>query len=386
MVKQPLSSSSPTGRLQSDVSNLVTLFLAGDVMTGRGVDHVLPHPCDPQLYESYVKSAADYVALAERTNGPIPRPVDFAYVWGDALAELDRRRPQVRLINLETAITTNSEPEPKGINYRMNPKNAPVINAAKVDCCTIANNHILDWGRLGLLETLETLTSVGVTSVGAGRNLQEAAAPTIVPLPRGRVIVLAFASPTSGVPPMWAATQSSAGLNFLPDLTPQAVEAIAAQVQANKTPGDIVVVSLHWGGNWGYEVPRKQIDFAHQLVDQADVDIIFGHSSHHPKAMEVHNGRLILYGCGDFINDYEGIGGYEEFRGDLVLMYFATVRKADGALDQLTMVPLQIRNFQLNHTERSDTEWLRAVMNREAAEFGARVHLAADNTLALERN
>jgi len=384
MVRAFTVSSSATALLPSGPSNRVTLFLAGDVMTGRGIDQMLPHPCDPQLFESYASSASDYVALAERANGPIPRPMDFAYVWGDALAELDRRRPQVRLINLETAVTTSAEPEPKGINYRMNPKNAPIINAARVDCCSIANNHIQDWGKRGLLQTLHTLTSVGVKGVGAGRNHQEAAAPAILPVPRGRVIVLAFASPTSGVPRTWAATQSRAGLNFLPDLTPQAVETIAAQVQADKIPGDIVVVSLHWGENWGYEIPHEQIAFAHQLVDQAGVDIIFGHSSHHPKAMEVHKGRLILYGCGDFIDDYEGIRGYEAFRDDLVFMYFPTVRQADGALDRLTMVPLQIRNFRLNRATRSDTEWLCVVLNREGAKFGTRVHVEADNTLTLE--
>jgi poly-gamma-glutamate synthesis protein (capsule biosynthesis protein) len=70
-----------------------TLFLCGDVMLGRGIDQILPHPGDPRLYESYVKSAATYVELAERRNGPIPKPVDFEYVWGDVLAELQRVRP-----------------------------------------------------------------------------------------------------------------------------------------------------------------------------------------------------------------------------------------------------------------------------------------------------
>ena len=121
------------------------------------------------------------------------------------------------------------------------------------------------------------------------------------------------------------------------------------------------------------------------ILDQAGVDIVFGHSSHHPKAMEVHNDRLILYSCGDFINDYEGISGYEAFRDDLVLMYFLTVRQADGTLDRLTMVPLQIRNFRLNRAERSDAEWLCDVLNREGDKVGAHVRLDADNVLTLEQ-
>lgn len=87
----------------------VTLFLCGDVMTGRAIDQILPHPCPPHLYESYLRSATEYVALAEGVSGPIPRPCDFAYVWGDALRELERRRPAARIVNLETAVTTSEQ-------------------------------------------------------------------------------------------------------------------------------------------------------------------------------------------------------------------------------------------------------------------------------------
>ena len=141
------------------VKHLITLFLCGDVMTGRGVDQILPYPCNAQLYESFVTSAQDYVELAERANGPISRPVRFDYVWGEALAALSEWRPDLRIINLETAITAHSEPYPKGINYRMSPANLPCLTAAGIDCCTLANNHVLDWGRQGLADTLESLRS-----------------------------------------------------------------------------------------------------------------------------------------------------------------------------------------------------------------------------------
>ena len=132
------------------------LFLCGDVMTGRGIDQVLPHPCDPALYEDYVESAMDYVQLAEAANGAIPRSVDPAYIWGVALDEFARMRPNARIINLETSITRSEDHAPKGINYRMSPANADCLRAAGIDCCVLANNHVLDWGRRGLLDTLET--------------------------------------------------------------------------------------------------------------------------------------------------------------------------------------------------------------------------------------
>jgi hypothetical protein len=108
------------------------IFLCGDVMLGRGVDQILPHPCGPELYESYVESAVDYVRLAEHVNGPIPRNVDFSYVWGAALEELAHRRPDARVINLETSITRNAAYEPKGINYRVSPENAACLAMAPV--------------------------------------------------------------------------------------------------------------------------------------------------------------------------------------------------------------------------------------------------------------
>lgn len=361
------------------------MFLAGDVMTGRGIDQVLPHPGDPQLHESYATSATDYVALAERANGPIPKPVDFAYVWGDALSELDGRRPQVRVINLETAVTTCAEPEPKGINYRMNPDNVGVLAAAGVDCCILANNHVLDWGEKGLLETLTTLEDAGVKCAGAGRTRQEAQVPAMLPFPGGRVIVFAFGSPSSGIPGAWAATGRRPGINFLSDMSPQTVGRIAAGVRDLKRAGDVAVASMHWGGNWGYDIPGRQRAFAHDLIDEAGIDIVYGHSSHHPKAVEVYRGKLILYGCGDFLDDYEGIGGYEAFRDDLVLMYFATVRPSRGTLERLTMVPLQIRNFRLNRATATDVAWLCNVLNREGKTFGTRVRLASDGTLTLCR-
>ena len=94
------------------------IFLCGDVMTGRGIDQALPHPCSPILHEGYVQSAVDYLRLAERANGPVPRPVDFAYIWGAALDEWRRAHPHVRIVNLETSITRSDAFEPKGINYR----------------------------------------------------------------------------------------------------------------------------------------------------------------------------------------------------------------------------------------------------------------------------
>jgi poly-gamma-glutamate synthesis protein (capsule biosynthesis protein) len=169
----------------------------------------------------------------------------------------------------------------------------------------------------------------------------------------------------------------------LANLSDRTVDSISAQAKAVKQPGDIVVASIHWGENWGYPLESAQQTFAHALIERAGVDVIHGHSAHHAKGIEVYRGRPILYGCGDFLNDYEGIRGYEKFRDDLALMYFVVLDPSDGQMIELTMTPLQIRNFRLNHATKKDAQWLHRTLNREGKDLGTQVDLAADNTLRL---
>jgi poly-gamma-glutamate capsule biosynthesis protein CapA/YwtB (metallophosphatase superfamily) len=371
-------------KLRSHATSLLRLFLCGDVMTGRGIDQILPHAGNPVLYERYMRSATGYVELAEEANGPIRKPVEYSYIWGDALAELARRKPQLRIINLETAVTRSDDVADKAVNYRMQPDNIPCINAANIDCCTLANNHVLDWGYEGLAETLRVLKAADIEIAGAGMNLQQARAPALLPVPgKGRVLVFSFGSETSGIPRSWAATADKAGVNLLPDLSSETVRGIRDSIEQTKLTGDVAVLSIHWGGNWGYEVPREQLEFAHRLIDEAGVDIVHGHSSHHVKGMEVYKGKLVLYGCGDFLNDYEGITGYEAYRGDLVLMYFPSLDPSTGNLISLHMTPMQIKRFRLNRALDNDVLWLKNVLNREGKKFGTSVVLSADNTLML---
>jgi poly-gamma-glutamate synthesis protein (capsule biosynthesis protein) len=353
-------------------------------MIGRGVDQILPRPCDPRLYESAVHSAMDYVRLAEDATGEIRRPAPPSYIWGAALPAFERERPDARVINLETSVTRSQAHVAKGINYRVSPENAECLVAAGVDCCALANNHVLDWGRAGLLETLSTLDRLKIKAAGAGRNLAEAWAPAIVDLAgKGRVVILSCASVTSGVPRDWAATPEAPGVALLPDLGEKSVALVADRIARARRPNDVVIVSLHWGPNWGFDVPQEQRRFAHRLIDQAQISVLHCHSSHHAKGIEVYRDRLILYGCGDFLNDYEGIAGYEEFRGDLALMYFAKVDAASGDLAALEMTPLQIRHFQLVRPSRDDVAWLRDTLDRESRAFGARVEAAPNGGLAL---
>ncbi|MGP4110005.1 CapA family protein [Streptomyces sp. 4N509B] len=356
------------------------LLLCGDVMLGRGVDQVLPHPGDPALREAYVPDAREYVALAESVSGPVAQPVGYDWPWGEALAALDEFAPDVRVLNLETAVTTAGDFAPgKAVHYRMHPANVPCLTAARPDVCVLANNHVLDFGRAGLTETLDTLAGAGLRTAGAGRDAAQAWRPATVPLPGApegrRLLVLAFGSPSSGVPPGWAAGAGRPGVAYVPRLTGRAAARITAHVRRLRRPGDLVVASVHWGSNWGYEVAADQVGFAHALVD-GGVDVVHGHSSHHPRPLEIYRGRPILYGCGDLVDDYEGIGGHEAYRDELRLLYLLPLDRDTGRLaGDVRLLPLRARRLSLTRASGAETAWLHATLGAASRRFGTRVEL-----------
>jgi len=347
------------------------LLLAGDVMTGRGIDQVMPHPAPPALHEPSIHDARDYVRLAKRANGPIPASVAPDYIWGEALAEIEELAPDVRIVNLETAVTAHGRPWPhKGIHYRMNPDHLACLAAGRLDVCVLANNHVLDWGEEGFSDTLSSLRHAGFATAGAGRNGVEAAAPAVRALPGGRrLLVFAFAAYDSGVPPAWEADHCP-GLNMLPP-DDTALARATGHILAHRRADDLVVVSLHWGGNWVERVPASHRHIARQFIDSGAADLVHGHSAHHPLPAEIRRGKLILYGCGDLINDYEGIRHSGPARSDLVCLYAATL-ETDGCLRDLEVLPFRLRRFRLQRMTRDEREWLRAFLNRRSAPFGTK--------------
>lgn len=374
----------PDGRPPTKPEGPVTLFLAGDVMLGRGIDQILSHPGDPALREDYVHDARDYIALAEAVNGPVPRPVDPAWPWGEALPVLARAAPDARLINLETAVTADGGFAPgKAVHYRMHPANLPCLAAACPDVCVLANNHVLDFGPAGLADTLDSLAAAGLRTAGAGPDATAAWRPAAVPLRTGgRVLVLAFGMPSSGIPHDWAATADRPGVALAAGPTTAAALDFADRLRHHRRPGDIVVASVHWGPNWGYTVTRDEVRFAHALVD-AGADIVHGHSSHHPRPPEIYRDRLVLYGCGDLVDDYEGIVGYESYRDDLRLLYLVSAEPGTGRLTGVRLVPLRARRMRLEHATAADTAWLRTVLDTHARRHATRVDHGPDGTLTV---
>jgi poly-gamma-glutamate synthesis protein (capsule biosynthesis protein) len=249
------------------------------------------------------------------------------------------------------------------------------LSAIRPDVCALANNHVLDFGYQGLADTLRTLDEAGIRSVGAGLDAKSAQCPAVV----GRVVIASCGMSSSGIPPRWAATGRRPGVAYVADMSDRSADMIAHRVTALKGRDDIAVVSVHWGSNWGYAVDSAQIRFAHRLID-AGVDLVHGHSSHHPRPIEMYRGKLVMYGCGDTIDDYEGISTYESFRHDLRLLHFVSI---DSSGTVLRMVPMRMRRMRLERAAGEDAAWLHATVAKISSSFGTRVETTADGVLTV---
>jgi poly-gamma-glutamate capsule biosynthesis protein CapA/YwtB (metallophosphatase superfamily) len=247
---------------------MITLALTGDVMLGRGVNETL---------------------RAARPEEP----------WGDVLPLL--RSADLRIINLECAVTEHERPwsrTRKVFHFRADPLAIEVLRAARIDACSLANNHTLDFEEEGLLDTLARLYAAGIGYAGAGRDLEEAGRPVLLD---GGVALVAF---TDNEPP-FAARPDKPGTNYLPvSLEPEVLHRVEEAIEAAREAGaETVVFSNHWGPNM-VERPREIFRrFARAVVDLG-ADVYYGHSAHVFQGVEIYRGKPILYDTGDFIDDY----------------------------------------------------------------------------------
>lgn len=390
-------------------SSVVRLFLAGDFMPGRGIDAVMPRPCPLEIREGFCTSSIEYARLAERKHKkrfPENQTLSARDVLGEASKLIERYEPHVKLINLETSVTKKSTFYPnKGINYRASEENVfALFDILKPNVVSLANNHAMDFSREGLEDTLKFFDdeNVHVKRIGAGwNNIADAMQPAMLKnvYPYGfaparndkrGVDVAAFGLcfEDSGVPRDWEATEQSMGvfLAMRDDKVPERL--LSAIAKLKKESNAIIIVSIHFGGNWGFEVPRTHVAAAKTLVD-AGADVIHGHSSHHAKTAMLYKEKLILFGCGEFFNDYEGIrphAGFpeNEYLGHLRLLYFVDVDAKTHNFNRLEIVLMRQKMFALTTLEcpREEAEQLLTALRRQYAFGRLKLTLKEDgNTL-----
>lgn len=222
------------------------------------------------------------------------------YVWGDTLPIF--QDANLRICNLECVISNWGEPmnPEKTFHFRTDAKNVAVLNAAGINLVSLANNHSLDFGEAALTDTLKLLNQAGISHTGAGRDIEEAQRATILPVNNVTIGFLAVSDNEPG----WEATEKSAGIYYVPiNINDRRAKNLFEFVKKSKEQVDLLLVSTHWGPNWDYRPPKEHPLFARKLID-CGADIIFGHSAHVFRGVEIYRGCPILYSCGDFIDDY----------------------------------------------------------------------------------
>jgi poly-gamma-glutamate synthesis protein (capsule biosynthesis protein) len=111
-------------------------------------------------------------------------------------------------------------------------------------------------------------------------------------------------------------------------------------------------------------------------------DVVHGHSSHHPLAIEVWRGKAILYGCGDLVNDYEGIGGHGSLRCDAGCLYLLTLDE-QGLLRRLEIEPLMLRRFRLEAADAAARRWLLSIFDAGGRALGSRARWMPEGRIEL---
>lgn len=289
----------------------ITLAFLGDVMLGRGVNEEIPHRS----------------------------PESF---WGSVLPIL--QGADAAIANLECAITHQSSEEccrtAKVFHFRADPAAVDVLRAGNIQFVSLANNHTLDFGDRGLLDTLHHLDAAGIRHAGAGRNLHEAATPVLLDVAGLKV---GFISLTDNEP-AFAAGWDRLGTRYLPIRSDRATLSLieTAVEQLRAAGATLVVLSVHWGPNM-VTAPLPQFrHFAHAVVD-CGVDLIHGHSAHLFQGVESYKRGLILYDTGDFLDDYAVDPVLRNDRS------FAFLVEADAlGLQRLRTIPVRLHYAQVD--------------------------------------
>lgn len=279
------------------------------------------------------------------------------YPWGDTLPLL--RRADALVGNLEFVLADDGAPWPgKTFHFRADRRVVASLEAAGFALVSVANNHVLDFGPDAALQSLATLAQRGIRFAGAGANVDAARSPAVIRRDGLTIAMLAFTDNE----PDWEAGPESAGVHHVPvDRHDPRAAALFDAVAREREVADLLIVSAHWGGNWGIDVPRSHRSFARALVD-AGADVVFGHSPHIVRGVEVFRGRPILYGAGDFVDDY-AVDPVE--RNDRSFVF--VLRTADAGPVELRLHPTEIVDFHARIAGRHAAEIADAMAHRCAA-------------------
>lgn len=322
---------------------MLTLAFTGDVMLGRYVNEML-------------------------------KSITPAELWNDLLPHL--AQADLRIVNLECALTTHPGQwtrSRKMFHFRADPRAVRVLEAAGIDACVLANNHILDYEEQGLRDTVRVLRASGIRYAGAGANATEAAAPVMLDLhdaSAGRVALLSFTDNQ----PDFAATSDHPGTNYLEiSLDQETMARVADSItQAREQGADLVVFSNHWGANFVERPAPEFRDFARWVIELG-ADLYYGHSAHICQGIEIYQDKPILYDTGNFIDDY---AVHPLLRNDRSCLFKVLFDR--GRLNRIELLPVSLDVGHVALARGKEFEAICARMEMLCAEFGTRLIRRAD--------
>ena len=314
--------------------------------------------------------------LGRLMNEAIHRHGPF-YPWGNTIDLL--KNADLTVVNLECVIASNGEPwtrTPKVFHFRADPEAIMVLEAAGVDCVSLANNHAMDFEEDALLEMVDRLDAAHIAHAGAGRNLEEVEHPAWLTAKSRKIAVISFTDNEPG----WAATNRSPGINFVP-ISPadRKLALLCSTIQRAREEGaDLVIASAHWGPNMRQRPSAAFVAFAHTLMDLG-VDVFHGHSAHVFQGIEIYKGKPILYDTGDFVDDY---AVDPQLRNDQSALFRLQMNDATG-IDHIEIFPVLIEDFQVNLAEGRDFQEIANRIQRLCEEMGTHV-LVTDTHLQID--
>ena len=318
------------------------IALTGDVMLGRGVD--------------------EYVI---RNGSLAPH-----FIWGDVLPLL--ASATVRLINLECVISHIGwewRPDSKAFHFRAHPRAVDVLQAGRIDGVTLANNHSLDFGPDALLDCVARLDRVRILHAGAGKDLEHAMAPMILPKPAGSVAVISITDNE----PEWAAGPGQPGVNHIEyderGLAEPYRSRLSSLLAVVRRQDVFVIVGAHVGPNWGS--PSAAMRALARSVLDLGADLYWGHSNHTPQGIEIYKNKPIIYSAGDFIDDY---AVRPDERNDLSFLFHVNIE--GKAVERVELYPVAIEGFSVRRASGREAEFLERRMRAECRRFGTRVEVS----------
>jgi poly-gamma-glutamate capsule biosynthesis protein CapA/YwtB (metallophosphatase superfamily) len=252
------------------------------------------------------------------------------------------------MVNLEHPITTATARVEKKFNFKMHPRLLPILVNARVSIVNLANNHIADYGREGMEDTMRNLEAVGIRYVGAGRNLAEARQPVILEKNGVRIAFLGYYGGGE-----FAATER------LPGFAPRRSRIVVEDVRKARVEADYVVVNFHWGVERAEHPEPEQMVLARQVID-AGADLIVGHHPHVLQGIESYRGKHIVYSLGNFV-----FGGNSLHTYDTALLKVELTR-TDA---RVSLIPVRVEQWRPRPAEGEQKERILRLVNDRSKIF-----------------